>query len=396
MDTITFENLLNESESDYLDFKEAQYRFDGATDEEKSELLKDIIAFSNAWKRTDAYILIGVREMKGGRSQVVGISNHIDDACLQQFVNSKVQRPITFSYVPFEFEGKQVGIIHIPVQERPFYLKQKYGKVIQSTVYLRRGSSTAIAEPDEVAKMGASFHNNFQSNAPSVDCEFANPESHTVLGKEIDVMSKVLSIAHPIPDFSPPRGQFLIASLNTPNENYYKELYEFYYFRYLLKAVNLRLKNTGHVTAYNARVEITISANAIIILTMSDLPNRPEKYFDITRAINYRNSSTAIERLNSRVAIDRHENNWFLSINFGSIQPKAESWLEEKIMIGSIKSQDIQFEATIFADNAPDPIRIPLCIRFRPEEFSQTLEDLIKNHEASLKKRIEAYYSDNE
>ena len=57
MNITLFEALLFEEESETLDFKRDQYRFDNATDEEKSELLKDILAFANAWRRADAYIL---------------------------------------------------------------------------------------------------------------------------------------------------------------------------------------------------------------------------------------------------------------------------------------------------------------------------------------------------
>jgi hypothetical protein len=37
------ENLLYEDEGSALDFKRDQYRFEGATDADKSELLKDIL-----------------------------------------------------------------------------------------------------------------------------------------------------------------------------------------------------------------------------------------------------------------------------------------------------------------------------------------------------------------
>jgi len=64
MDAAFFECLLNEEEGTTLDFKSKQYLFAGATDEEKSELLKDILAFANAWRRSDAYILLGVEEVR--------------------------------------------------------------------------------------------------------------------------------------------------------------------------------------------------------------------------------------------------------------------------------------------------------------------------------------------
>ena len=44
------ESLLHQGESTTLDFKEGQYAFVKAADEEKSEILKDILAFANAWR----------------------------------------------------------------------------------------------------------------------------------------------------------------------------------------------------------------------------------------------------------------------------------------------------------------------------------------------------------
>ena len=76
------EGLLHEGEGTALDFKSAQYPFVNADVGEKAELIKDILAFANSWRRTTAYILIGVEEAKGGRSKVVGVGNHLDDASL--------------------------------------------------------------------------------------------------------------------------------------------------------------------------------------------------------------------------------------------------------------------------------------------------------------------------
>lgn len=148
------EELLNEEEGPTLDFKRDQYPFEKASDDQKGELLKDILAFVNAWRRTDAYILVGVEDVKGGRGKVVGTTSHFDDARIQQFVNGKTNHPINFSYEVFPFEGVQIGVFHIPMQDRPTFLKSDFGKLKKNEVYLRRGSSTDIAAPDEIAKMG--------------------------------------------------------------------------------------------------------------------------------------------------------------------------------------------------------------------------------------------------
>ena len=149
------ESLLYEEESSALDFKRDQYPFVGATDNDKSELLKDVLALANAWRRATAYILIGVEEAKGGRSVVRGVAQHLNDNDIQQFVNSKTNRPAQFSYEAFSFESKQVGVITIPKQKRPFLLNNDYGKLKKQTVYARQGSSTNPASLDEATRMAS-------------------------------------------------------------------------------------------------------------------------------------------------------------------------------------------------------------------------------------------------
>src|SRR5436309_2516424 len=137
MEARLIEELLWQGESEQLDFKEGQYRFYEASDSEKGELLKDILAFANAWRQGAAYILIGVREVKGGRSEVVGVSQQLEDNDLQQFVNSKTQKPVHFSYIAVPFEGVQIGVVLIPKQPRPLYLNQSLGSLRANTVYIR-------------------------------------------------------------------------------------------------------------------------------------------------------------------------------------------------------------------------------------------------------------------
>lgn len=151
------ESLLYQSEGTALDFKKEQYHFSGADERKKSELLKDVLAFANSWRQTDAYILIGIKAVTGGRAEVVGCDDHFDDAQLQQFVNAKTNRKITFSYSIYEFESKKIGILKIPLQERPTYSTRDYGVVKKEVVYYRLGSSTATAKPEDIARMAGLF-----------------------------------------------------------------------------------------------------------------------------------------------------------------------------------------------------------------------------------------------
>ncbi len=75
----------------------SNYRFRNATEDEKSELLKDILALANAWKATDGSIIIGVEETNGKATNVCGVAPELNDSAVQQFVNSKTNRPVAFA-----------------------------------------------------------------------------------------------------------------------------------------------------------------------------------------------------------------------------------------------------------------------------------------------------------
>ena len=154
MNAKLFESLLYRGESESLDFKVDAYAF--STDDEKGEVLKDILAFANSWRESEAYILIGVKEGKDGvPAEPLGITKStFDDNALQQFMKDKAQTPIQFRYEEVSLNGCKCASITIPIQERPKFAVKSFGKVESNVVYIRRGSSTDKAKPDEVARMG--------------------------------------------------------------------------------------------------------------------------------------------------------------------------------------------------------------------------------------------------
>ncbi len=395
MDANLLEQLLNENESAYLDFKQEQYKFDGANDFVKSELLKDILAFTNAWRRTDAYILIGVKEVKGGRSNVIGVSNHLDDHSLQQFVNSKTQQPVTFSYIPFAYEGKQIGIIWIPVQARPVYLVKKYGKLEQNTVYIRRGSSTDKASPDEIAKMGIASVS--ELNQLSLDLQFANIYTREFLGNSIELTSTVLDLPkyNNLPDFNPARSPLdTISILNRANHNYYRQLARYFEDKFLINPIGFVVKNLGQITAYNVRMLITTERESDLrLLTASDYPTRPRKDHSFPGIIpDITPLQTLVEPANQKMDLDFHGNKWTLNIGFGSIQPKAKAWSNDIIHIGSREEKSLELKGQLFADNLPNPINVPLTISFSTKEFTadlDTLEELMEKERKELLDKLD-------
>jgi len=257
IDNQLIESLLYEEEGVELDLKEEQYKFIKAIDDDKCELLKDVLAFANAWRRSDAFILVGVKDVKGGRSLIVGITDLLDDASIQQFINTKTNRPIIFSYQNLSFEGKKIAVIHIPIQQRPIYLKKDFGKLKSDTVYLRRGSSTAIADIDEISKMGTSPH--IEVGKPELDVFFANPSTRTRLSNRQSIKSLVLEIPpkSSIPDYSSENNDsYGIGISPSTNYSYYKELAHFTKITKLVSPLFIAVGNTGSLTAQDVRIEI--------------------------------------------------------------------------------------------------------------------------------------------
>lgn len=161
--------LLERSEGDTLDFKRDNYRFRNATEDEKSELLKDILALANAWKATDGSIIIGVEETNGKATNVRGVAPELNDSAVQQFVNSKTNRPVAFAVEHAEHEGAQLTIIRVAQkQSRPIFLNKGYGRLKKNVVHIRHGSSTEEASPDEIAEMAKEI----VASSPDVEVRF--------------------------------------------------------------------------------------------------------------------------------------------------------------------------------------------------------------------------------
>lgn len=351
------EELLNEEESATLDFKSEQYPFIKATDDEKGELLKDILAFANAWRRTDAYILVGVEDIKGGRGKVVGIKSDFDDASIQQFVNSKTNRNIEFSYKTISVEGINIGVFHIPLQERPFYLKKDFGKVKGNTVYIRRGSSTGEADIDEIAKMGGSKFDKYQDvSTPKLELQFSDKKDKILLGNSIDINSKILEYNET--EIAVRKYDYVHVAARIYNTRFETQMAKYLTTTALVKPVSFHLTNISPTLANNVRLEMIIKRDETpaIFLDKSSYPSRPDRdnIFD--------SRVSAI----TRTRVENTKNSWNLSAVFGNIQPRASSQ-SDVFYVGASQPCNLKLEATVFADNLPNPLIFPLSINIETE-----------------------------
>jgi hypothetical protein len=362
------ENLLYQSEGTALDFKKEQYPFQKATDEQKSELLKDILAFANSWRQGEAYIVIGVEEVVGGRHKPIGTEDHFDDSRLQQFINSKTNRKVDLAYKVHLFEGKKIGIIRIPKQERSIYAVKNYGKVQKEVVYYRSGSSTAIANPDDIARMGKDSVPKIST--PILDLKFADLKNRNVLGTNIEISS--LSYSQPkTPLLDYLRNTYEI-DFGRVNPYYWRDKEQYIRLVNLVQPIGFMIQNQSNTLASNVRVEIINNFEPTVKI-LAELPFKPRSlYLPYISSINQPKSP-----ITTPITISHHGNDWTLVINFGNIQPKEIAWLSEPFFLGSMEKEKFDITALIYADNIPEPQKIQLTVNFTIENRpALTIEDV--------------------
>lgn len=366
------ERLRYEGESDALDFKSGQYAFVGASDDEKGELLKDLLAFANSWRRSDAYILIGFQEVKGGRAEVQGISSHLDDAALQQFVNSKTQRPLRFAYSSLSIEGKTIAVLHVPLQERPIYLVKKYGKLEANVIYVRRGSSTDQARPDEIAEMGRRAPTQHDVD---LDVFFADPQSR----KRIEPLVKSLVLEVPpirtIPDYVLDTGLNPLA-LSGPSArpDYYRELARFTQVNRLAPPVWVAIENRGASPALDVRLEITVHGNAVRVFDEQSYPDVPRAEFNPADP----NFPRAAQHVNPDLYVTRVGDSWVVEGRADKVQPRSTEWFFDPVYVGSDVSEDLECVVKVFADNLRSPHEQVLVLPVQAEREEAGLDRIIE------------------
>lgn len=387
MDKEAFERLLYEEESTTIDFKQEQYPFVKASEQEKSELLKDILGFANAWRRSEAYIVIGVEDVRGGPGNVTGISaaEHLDDHSLQQFVNNLTNCPIRFHYEAFGFEGKQVGVIRIEEQTRPIYLKREYGRLAKGEVYVRRGSSTdptKPASPDEIAQMRVGLVN----STAELSVEFAEADRDRALGIQLAWDTELCDMPSrdSIPDYQRRRqaGPFGMdfSYLNSVgsrlNGDFYRELADYESGRRLLRPTRLVVNNIGQVAANNVRVEMAVPAGAgDLILRATRMPRPPKQVHNLLTAIPGRGVQPTIRRRPGATDIVENGEQLRVEIECDHLQPGRRIW-SDVLYIGRGVSGDLVLNGRVLADNLPQPKDLTLTISFTVAKTTMTVDEL--------------------
>lgn len=374
------EQLRYKGESVDLDFKQAQYPFSGASDYQKSELLKDILAMANSYRTESGYILIGFKDQTPHPAEVVGISqdDHIDDATLQQFVHSKVEPPLEFQYEERLFEGKHIAIITIPKQPRPFAPNRDYGKVKKNTFYVRRGSSTDEASITEIKKMTALDAG--ASKKAQVSLKIEN-ENNTPFPASINL--RFLKFAD-LPDYREDNWSGIGLGFSTPipsaglvNRNFYRDSAKFHEAANRKTLARLSLANQSDFSLREVKLELSCTGNqgqTVNILRSDELPEEPEST-DLTFIAG--GIRGLADRLRERVTVDERSCEAICHINLETLRPGETGRAETDIAILFSSPGDYLIKVRILANEISPPIsqEHPISVHGKTEEMG--LDDLL-------------------
>ena len=368
------ESLLYEDEGAALDFKRDPYPFEGAERHQKAELLKDVLAFANAFRRATAYILVGVEDVPGGRGVVHGIDRHPDDASLQQFVNEKTNRPVVFRYRARQIDGEQVGVIEIPVQPRPLYLTKDYGKLKARAVYVRRGSSTSEATPEEIARMGAALPT---SPSPELEVALGRAEADLRLGLHLEASSISFQLPASIPDFvsgpAMPGGGVL--DLGGSNRSYWRDFAAYARDVGRLRSFQVVVDNAGTVPVHRGRIVLRAPKSGGLLVTKHAAP--------VPDTSPYGNLSHLVANVgpNAWDIVERGEA-WEASADTGTVLPGGSVWTPE-LFVGADKSGRYALDVAVLGENLPEPHRLQASVTLDVRKVDLPFEAIRAWHSGS-------------
>ena len=119
---------------------------------------------SNTPRIGSAFIVFGVEWSPEKGHFVVGMDNQFDDTELQNQFSEKIQPRPRFTYYPLQCDGKQVGVLEIPVSNAgPFtavtdlFMEKNTFKIQGGATYHRRGTQNARAVGSDLSQIHSWF-----------------------------------------------------------------------------------------------------------------------------------------------------------------------------------------------------------------------------------------------
>lgn len=377
-----FYRLLYEEASNTLIFRPKEYKFDGGLILEKGELLRDIVSAANAWRRADTYILVGVEDMKGGRNRILGVINHLDEKKIREFVDDKLQEPIRFYYKDLVIERKKIGMIHIPLQKRPFYLKEDFANLKKYVIYIRRGDTIREADTEEASRIKESGGQPDQADMP-FQVEFAYGKTKKTLSDYLNLKTFTIEIPplELLPDF-----QFKNVSETTgepqppkiverANCHFYREMAVHLQKIGSVGQIDFCITNSGTETARDLILDINIEDpdQEYFCLEEFEIPHRPDK------CAGPSNVKSLLRFVSDSIRVRWRPPFWIIRLRFNEIPPGKTVFSNTGLYIGAVKSLKLEMVGLLKGPGITSPLHVPLIIDIKTHKRKLDREVICKS-----------------
>jgi hypothetical protein len=247
--------------------------------------------------------------------------------------------------------------------------------VLANTVYVRRGSATTIADPSEVARMGAATVPQAIVHAPNLTVRVVGADSTTADELTISYTQWELCDKYEVYSLESELGIVHRAMLASANRSYYREM-----ALYLQEVRGkfpfvLEVSNSGDHFADDVKVFLTVPA--LPLLTFKDkykLLQRPQKFNGHAALLNIQ---PPLSMAAPRYSIKSTDTEILLRFNVGKLQA-GESRRTTAIFIINPPSSLKVLSGRILSDQLRSPVEISIPAKITVNSEILTMVELQK------------------
>jgi hypothetical protein len=268
-------------------------------------------------------------------------------------------------------------VLTIPLQNRPVYLKSDFAYLKANTVYIRRGSSTDEAAPDEVIRMTA--NTGVPLGQPVLQLQLCDLVTRQKFGETATASPQLLQIPdHALIPFygkSPDRlwGMSFGTEAAFQNREYYREVAEYLEVEALWYPAGLAINNPSTNVAEN--VIVTVEIDGCDTLYLVDSLSMP--IFPTTNTLHAK--VPAFPMIKPRtVCVARYGNNFEIQVLFGTVQPGRTVWVDEPFFITAGVACEVKLNTTTSANNLLIPLVSELTVQIQPVAKTIDVPEIVR------------------
>ena len=254
-------------------------------------------------------------------------------------------------------DGLDIGVVAIPVQERPVWLRKQFGKLASNIVYIRHGSATSIATPDEIAAMGEA---RVRRPPPTLTLEWADLTQRRPLPVPCTLRPVILDPLLPESVFgSQPSHYFSVLQepMKDPFAPSPEQAISHACWQACLCTLGMVLRNRS--TVMGKRVLFAGSVKGSGSTHVREWTDRPR----IGNPLDYL-TPTVLNQSRVDPCVDDHDDRYSVTVDFGDIRPGDDIWTTSPLLLATGISGTVELKGELRADNLPEPIACTLPIEF--------------------------------